>query len=97
MRDLLTACAAGYHQSQPLIDTIFDEERLRGPEVVVALHRGSQRLVLAQQMEQPLSLDAFDACLEACALGCEAVARYMRQELLQHTRRQAAARAAVRL
>ncbi|KAL6756870.1 ribosomal protein S5 domain 2-type protein [Haematococcus lacustris] len=95
MRDLAASCAAGYLESTPLLDLNFSEDSGGGPDMAVALHPATGRLVLLQ-MDSRLPLATFESVLVLAQDGCRAVAGFMREQLLAHTQRLGMARGAVR-
>ncbi|KAF5828533.1 exoribonuclease PH component of the exosome [Dunaliella salina] len=95
LRDLAAGCAAGYLEGHSLLDLNFQEDSAGGPDCSIALHPNSDRLVLLQ-MDSRLPMDTFEAVLNLAQDGCRAVASFMRQRLLEHTRKLAMARGAVR-
>lgn len=95
MRDLMTACTAGYLQQTPIIDMSFMEETGGGPEVIIALQTKAEKLVM-MQMDGRLRVEILDKIVDLGVRGCGAVAVYMRQTLLEHTKRQAVAKGVVK-
>lgn len=92
MRDLVASCAAGYLESTALLDLNYMEDSGGGPDVAVAIHANHEDRVVLLQQDNRLSIETFEEVLELGVAGCRAVAAFMRQQLLQHTRALAAAR-----
>jgi exosome complex component RRP41 len=91
MRDVVASCAAGYLDSTPLLDMNYMEDSGGGPDVAVALHPGLDRVVLLQA-DSRMSLEVLERTVELAAAGCKAVAAFMKETLLQHTKALGAAR-----
>mmetsp|Transcript_11236 Transcript_11236/g.24209 ORF Transcript_11236/g.24209 Transcript_11236/m.24209 type:complete len:245 (-) Transcript_11236:302-1036(-) len=95
LRDMVASCAAGYLEGTPLLDMNFVEDSGGGPDLSVALHTGSDKLVLLQ-MDNRLPVETFEKVLNLAQEGCRAIAGYMRGVLLEHTKRLATARGAMK-
>lgn len=85
MRDMVAACAAGYLDSTPLLDLNYMEDSGGGPDVVVGLQTGLDKVVLLQS-DNRLGIETFEAVTELATAGCRAVAAHMREALLEHVR-----------
>lgn len=91
LRDMVAACAAGYLDETALLDLNYIEDSGGGPDISVALHPQFDRVVLLQ-MDNRLPLETFQSVVELAMKGCKAIASFMREELLEHTRLLAGAR-----
>eukprot|EP00798_Chlamydomonas_sp_ICE-L_P023523 gene23523-9046_t len=95
MRDMVAACAAGYLEGTPILDLNYMEDAGGGPDISVAMHTSLDKNVLIQ-MDNRLPVDTFETVLALVQDGCKTIAEFMRGVLLEHTRRLATARGAVR-
>lgn len=93
VRDMVSACAAGYLDSTAILDMNYEEDSGGGPDVSVAIHPNLDKTVLLQ-MDNKVSIDVFEGIYGLAEQGCKAVAQYMRQQLLAHVQRQAITRGA---
>ena len=91
LRDVVSACAAGFLDETALLDLNYIEDSGGGPDISVAMHSNFERIVLLQ-MDNRLPLDTFESVVELAIEGCEAVAKFMREHLLEHTKMLANAR-----
>ena len=83
MKDMVASCAAGYLDSTPLLDLNYTEDSGGGPDVVVALHPGLEKVVLLQS-DNKLSIETFEEVMDLASAGCKAVAAFMKEQLLGH-------------
>lgn len=95
-KDLLSACAAGFLDSTPLLDLNYTEDAGGGPDVSVALQNSQDKVVLLQ-MDNKMKRDDFQEVLKLAQEGCRAVGQFMRGKLLERTQQLANARGAVQL
>lgn len=85
MRDMLAACAAGYLENTPLLDLNYMEDSGGGPDVVVALQPGIDKIVLLQS-DNKISVDNFEEVLDLASRGCKAVGGFMKEKLSEHVK-----------
>ena len=85
MRDVISSCAAGYLDSTPLLDLNQIEDSGGGPDVVVALHPGIDKVVLLQS-DNKLSIETFEEVMDLALAGCRAVAAFMKEQLIEHVK-----------
>lgn len=85
-KDLLSACAAGFLDSTPLLDLNYTEDAGGGPDVSVALQNSQDKVVLLQ-MDNKMKRDDFQEVLKLAQEGCRAVGQFMRGKLLERTDR----------
>jgi exosome complex component RRP41 len=83
-------------ESTPLLDLNYLEDSGGGPDVSVALHPITGKMVLLQA-DGRLPADKFEEVVTLAKQGCLAVAGFMRTQLLEHTKRLSAARGLVRV
>lgn len=89
MRDLVSACAAGYLNSTPILDLNYVEDSAEGPDLTVAILPTLGRVTL-MQMDARLHIETFDTVSALAQEGCQGVAKYLQQVLKDHTLRLAA-------
>lgn len=85
MRDVIASCAAGYLDSTPLLDLNQTEDSGGGPDVVLALHPGLDKVVLLQS-DNKLSIETFEEVMDLGLAGCRAVAAFMKEQLVEHVK-----------
>lgn len=85
MKDVLAGCAGGYLHGQALLDLNYAEDSGGGPDVVVGLHPTLDKIVLLQS-DSKISIEVFEELLQLTSAGCRAVADFMRQTLLEHSK-----------
>ena len=85
MKDVVAACAAGYLDSTPLLDLNQLEDSGGGPDVVVGIHPGLEKVVLLQS-DNRLSIETFEQVVALASAGCAAVAAEMRKYLIDHVK-----------
>lgn len=85
MRDMLAACAAGYLENTPLLDLNYMEDSGGGPDVVVALQPGIDKIILLQS-DNKISVDNFEEVLDLASRGCKAVGGFMKEKLSEHVK-----------
>ncbi|KAF3793830.1 Exosome complex component RRP41-like protein [Nymphaea thermarum] len=85
MRDLVTSCSAGYLNSTPLLDLNYIEDSAGGPDVTVGVLAKLEKVTLLQ-MDSKLPMDIFEDVMELAIAGCKAVAKYIREVLLENTK-----------
>ena len=56
-----------------------------GPDVVVALHPGIDKVVLLQS-DNKLSIETFEEVMDLALAGCRAVAAFMKEQLIEHVK-----------
>ena len=93
---MVASCAAGFLDETALLDLNYIEDSGGGPDISVAMHKHTSEIVLLQ-MDNRLSLDTFESVVELAMDGCKIIANFMREHLLEHTRRLANARGFDRL
>lgn len=85
MRDVVAACAAGYLNGTPLLDLNYMEDSGGGPDVVVGVQAGLDKVVLLQS-DSRLPMETFEEVMGLATQGCKAVASFMRESLLEHVK-----------
>mmetsp|Transcript_11432 Transcript_11432/g.20163 ORF Transcript_11432/g.20163 Transcript_11432/m.20163 type:complete len:245 (-) Transcript_11432:375-1109(-) len=95
LRDLCGAVAAGHLEGTPLLDLNYSEDAAGGPDVSIALHPLTSRLVLLQS-DSRLPVETFETVMKLASEGCRTVSGFMREKLLEHTQRLADARGVVK-
>ncbi|PKU62261.1 exosome complex component RRP41 homolog [Dendrobium catenatum] len=86
MRDLVTSCSAGYLCSTPLLDLNYVEDSAGGPDVTVGTLVKMDKVTLLQ-MDAKLPVDMFTDVLQLAIEGCKAIANYIREVLLENTKK----------
>ncbi|BAT07056.1 exosome complex component RRP41 homolog [Oryza sativa Japonica Group] len=86
MRDIVTSCSAGYLCSTPLLDLNYIEDSAGGPDVTVGFLTKMDKVTLLQ-MDAKLPMDTFETVMDLAIEGCKAIANYIREVLLENTRR----------
>ncbi|KAL6848959.1 hypothetical protein ACP4OV_021542 [Aristida adscensionis] len=86
MRDIVTSCSAGYLCSTPLLDLNYIEDSAGGPDVTVGILAKMDKVTLLQ-MDAKLPMDTFEYVMELAIEGCKAIATYIREVLLENTKR----------
>ncbi|XP_073277304.1 exosome complex component RRP41 homolog [Primulina huaijiensis] len=85
MCDLVTSCSSGYLNGTPLLDLNYVEDSAGGPDVTVGILPKIDKVTLLQ-MDSKLPIDTFDNVMQLAIEGCKAVASYIREVLLEHTK-----------
>ncbi|PRW20485.1 exosome complex component RRP41-like protein isoform A [Chlorella sorokiniana] len=85
-------CAAAFKPVAPLLSNLQDSGG--GPDVAVAIHPNYQDRVVLLQQDNRVAIETFEEVMQLAVAGCRAVGEFMRQQLLEHTQKLAAARAA---
>uniref|UniRef100_A0A2N9F4Z1 Uncharacterized protein n=1 Tax=Fagus sylvatica TaxID=28930 RepID=A0A2N9F4Z1_FAGSY len=85
MCDLVSSCSAGYLNSTPLLDLNYVEDSAGGPDVTVGFLPKSDKVTLLQ-MDSKLPIDIFENVMQLAIEGCKAVAKYIREILLENTK-----------
>ncbi|KAK4483511.1 hypothetical protein RD792_010708 [Penstemon davidsonii] len=85
MRDLVTSCSAGFLNGTPLLDLNYVEDSAGGPDVTVGILPKLDKVTLLQ-MDAKLAMDTFENVMQLATEGCKAVATYIREILLEHTK-----------
>lgn len=83
LRDMIAAAAAGFLDSTPLLDPNHLESSANGPEVALGMHVNLGKAVILTE-HNPIAVDHFEAVTGLAEEGCKAVARFMREQLLQN-------------
>ncbi len=96
LKAVVASCAAGFLDETPLLDLNYIEDSGGGPDISVALHGNFDDIVLLQ-MDNRLPLETFETVVELAMSGCKIIANFMREQLLEHTRKLANARGFDRL
>ncbi|KAH0459790.1 hypothetical protein IEQ34_010453 [Dendrobium chrysotoxum] len=86
MRDLVTSCSAGYLCSTPLLDLNYVEDSAGGPDVTVGTLVKMDKVTLLQ-MDAKLPIEMFTDVLQLAIEGCKAIANYIREVLLENTKK----------
>jgi exosome complex component RRP41 len=86
MRDIVTSCSAGYLCSTPLLDLNYVEDSAGGPDVTVGILAKMDKVTLLQ-MDAKLPMDTFENVMGLAIEGCKAIATYIREVLLENTKR----------
>lgn len=85
MRDLVTSCSSGYLNSTPLLDLNYVEDSAGGPDVTVGFLPKLDKVTLLQ-MDAKLPLDIFENVMQLAIEGCKAIAKELREILLENTK-----------
>ncbi|KGN50449.1 exosome complex component RRP41 homolog [Cucumis sativus] len=85
MRDIVTSCSAGYLNSNALLDLNYVEDSAGGPDVTVGFLPKLDKVTLLQ-MDAKLPIDVFEDVMELAIEGCKAIATYIRNVMLEHTK-----------
>ncbi|KAL6618804.1 hypothetical protein ACP70R_033943 [Stipagrostis hirtigluma subsp. patula] len=80
MRDIVTSCSAGY------LYLNYIEDSAGGPDVTVGILAKMDKVTLLQ-MDAKLPMDTFENVMELAIEGCKAIATYIREVLLENTKR----------
>ncbi|KAL0917797.1 hypothetical protein M5K25_012888 [Dendrobium thyrsiflorum] len=86
MRDLATSCSSGYLCSTPLLDLNYVEDSAGGPDVTVGTLVKMDKVTLLQ-MDAKLPIEMFTDVLQLAIEGCKAIANYIREVLLENTKK----------
>ncbi|PUZ64830.1 hypothetical protein GQ55_3G174200 [Panicum hallii var. hallii] len=86
MRDIVTSCSAGYLCSKPLLDLNYLEDSAGGPDVTVGILAKKDKVTILQ-MDAKLPMDTFEDVMGLSIDGCKANATYIREVLLENTKR----------
>ncbi|RLN00463.1 hypothetical protein C2845_PM06G01890 [Panicum miliaceum] len=86
MRDIVTSCSAGYLCSNPLLDLNYLEDSAGGPDVTVGILAKKDKVTILQ-MDAKLPMDTFEDVMGLSIEGCKAIATYIREVLLENTKR----------
>lgn len=85
MRDLVTSCSAGYLNNTPLLDLNYLEDSAGGPDVTLGILPKVDKVTLLQS-DAKLPIDTFENVMQLAVEGCKAIAKYIREVLLERTR-----------
>lgn len=86
MQDLVTSCSAGYLNNIPLLDLNYVEDSAGGPDITVGILPKLDEVTL-RQMDAKLPIDIFENVMQLAIEGCKAVANYIREILLENTKK----------
>ncbi|CAD6343127.1 unnamed protein product [Miscanthus lutarioriparius] len=86
MRDIVTSCSAGYLCSTPLLDLNYLEDSAGGSDVTVGILAKMDKVTLLQ-MDAKLPMDTFENVMGLAIEGCKAIASYIREVLLENTKK----------
>ncbi|KAG6542807.1 hypothetical protein Mapa_015711 [Marchantia paleacea] len=91
MRDLVASCSAGYLNSTPILDLNYLEDSGGGPDLTVALFPKLDKVTLLQ-MDAKVPLDVFEKVMNLASEGAKAVTRFLREILMENTKKLAFAK-----
>jgi len=95
LRDIIAACEVGFLDNTPILDKNLQELQASGPDVLVA-YLPKMEEVVTVLMEGKVALEVFNELRRLGCQGCEAIARFMREQVIEHTRKMALIRGVVK-
>jgi ribonuclease PH len=90
---MIAAVGAAFLESTPLLDPNHQESSATGPKVSLAMHVNLGQAVILVEHDA-IAMESFEAVTELAGEGCKAVARFMRDKLLQNVQTIATVRGA---
>eukprot|EP00270_Netrium_digitus_P005346 TRINITY_DN17031_c0_g1_i3.p1 TRINITY_DN17031_c0_g1~~TRINITY_DN17031_c0_g1_i3.p1 ORF type:complete len:235 (-),score=62.80 TRINITY_DN17031_c0_g1_i3:176-880(-) len=91
MRDIVCSVGVGYLNATPLLDLNYAEDGGGGPDLTVGILPNVDKVTLLQ-MDSRVAMDVFEQLLDVSMKGCQAIAKYMHEVLLERTQYLAAVR-----
>ncbi|KAF6166380.1 hypothetical protein GIB67_034931 [Kingdonia uniflora] len=86
MCDLVTSCSAGYLNNTPLLDLNYVEDSAGGADVTIGILAKLDKVILIQ-IDAKLPMDTFENVTQLTVEGYKAIANYIREVLLENTKK----------